>query len=232
MLVLVVGHIGSGKTIFLVMMAHQSYKRNVYANFFINHPKWKRFYTADILNIPENTDVYLDEAYTKLEKRRFMDKSNILYSHILNQRRKTNSIWYLTEQFKNLIDFRFEKYANLIIYCHKRYSKYDDFTYEYEFDNDNESIIEHYSYNEMSVFFDLFNTNEIVESEMRYKQEYDAIKDVPELLPKKIKEIYNIIKKDISTGTKIDIEMCLINNKIYHMWKKYIYPYHQKLINS
>lgn len=229
MLVLIIGPVGSGKSAFMVMMAHQSYKRNVYANFYIKHPKFKLLHNVDILDIPKNTDVYLDEAYTKLEKRRSMDNRNLIYSHILNQRRKTDSIWYLTEQTKNLIDFRFEKYANLIVYCHKRYSKYDDFTYEYEFEDLEETVIEYYTYNEMSIFFDLYNTNEIVKDEMTKKTEYFLVKDVPELLPKYLKEIYNIIKDDITNGTKIDIEMCLIKNKIYHMWKKYIYPYHKKL---
>lgn len=229
MIVLLIGPVGSGKTVYLVMMAHQSYKRNVYANFHIKHPKFKLLYDVDILNIPPKTDVYLDEAYTKIEKRRTMDAKNVIYSHILNQRRKTDSIWYLTEQTENLIDFRFEKYANIIIYCHKRYSKYDDFVYEYEFENCSETIIEYYTYNEMSIFFDLYNTNEIVKDEISKKTEYMLIKDVPDLLPKYQKEIYNIIKDDITTGTKIDIEMCLIDHKIYHMWKKYIYPYHQKI---
>jgi GTPase SAR1 family protein len=228
MLVLLIGTVGSGKSVFMVMMAHQSYTRNVYANFRIKHPKFKFLSDVDILNIPPNTDVYLDEAYNKIEKRRAMDSKNLIYSHIFNQRRKTDSIWYLSEQIKNLIDFRFEKYANLIIYCHKRYSKYDDFTYEYEFEDCNETVIEHYTYNEMSIFFDLYDTNEIVKDDMSKKTEYLLVKDIPDLLPKYQKEIYNKIKNDITTGTKIDIEMCLIKNKIYHMWKKYIYPYHKQ----
>lgn len=228
MLILIIGSVGSGKTLFMVMMAHQNYKRKVYANFYINHPKWKRLYTVDILSVPDDTDVYLDEAYTKLEKRRSMNSTNVIYSHILNQRRKTNSIWYLSEQTDKLIDLRFEKYANIIVKCFPRYSKYDDFIYEYNFDYTDEKLIEIYSYDEMKVYFNLFNTNEIVEPEMKDKIEYDLMKDIPELLPIKVKEIYNRIKKDITTGSKPDIKMCLISNKIYYKWTDYVHIYHQK----
>lgn len=233
MLIFVIGMVGSGKTLFLVIHALSTWWKKIYANFHIKHPKFHFLEIDDFLDLPDNTDVFLDEAYRLLESRRSMDSVNIVISQIKEQRRKTNSYWYLTAQRKDLLDTRFRTNSNLLVECKTRLpigKSVDDFVYKIT-DNDlNRVFYQYYSYQDAEPLFSYFNTNEKVPVTNFGKVEYELIKDNPQKIVPKAIEIWNIIKNDINEITHHTIKFALFQNKIYHKWEKWVYIYAKKQV--
>jgi adenylate kinase family enzyme len=116
MLVLLVGDVGSGKTLFATRIALRV-KKPVYANYTIKIPNHVDL-TPEILNvINEPSLVILDEAYAWLESRMSGKPINLYMSYILFQSRKLGLDFMLTQQLAGTIDLRFREMANWVIEC-------------------------------------------------------------------------------------------------------------------
>jgi len=70
MLVLIKGENGSGKTFLMTIFALALKEKNVWANYWVKHPNYKFLEIDDLLHIPNNTDIFIDEADNWLENRR------------------------------------------------------------------------------------------------------------------------------------------------------------------
>lgn len=233
MLVLIIGENGSGKTFFMVICALSVLSKNIYANFRIEHPNYHYLEIDDFLKIPPNTDVFIDEAYTWLESRRSSKYTNVYISEIKEQKRKTDSTWYITEQRERMIDKRFENYWNVLIECKPRFPighSTEDFHYKITFDYPREVVYKSYPYIDAIKYFNYFNTNEKVEPENRQKLEYEMIKSKPKKLIKKVNELAKIIEKNnpMDNYTHPFLKWACLENHIITDYEPWLYLYFKK----
>jgi len=123
MLALVLGHMGSGKTLFLTILGALSKKR-VIANYKLNYPnkKVENMSVAQIANMEYESGVIilLDEAWLYIDARRSSSSLNTIFSYILFQSRKKGLDFYLSAQIGNSLDIRFRKLADFIISCENK----------------------------------------------------------------------------------------------------------------
>jgi hypothetical protein len=231
---LILGEVGSGKTLFLVWNALCTLDNEIWANIYIKHPRFKRLQIEDFIDIPIGVDIFIDEGYRLLESRRAMNSFNLHISEIKEQRRKTNSAWYITAQFQDLIDVRFANRYNKRVDCRTRYNDTDDFHYRIEHVIANKpNILEHkkIEYNDAKHhLFPYFHTFEKVHVENRDKREYDLIKDDAEKIWDKIQEYIPLIENDYENGiiaeyTKDLVDYSCMRHKIYHKYAWYLWKY-------
>jgi len=241
MLVLIIGENGSGKTLIMVLLALSVLDKNILANFFIKHPNYQKLHLHDFLNIKEGTDVFIDEAYNWLEKRRSSKGTNIYISQIKEQKRKTNSTWYVSEQRERLIDFRFEEHANIVIECKTRYpigySSTEDFHYKISYEDLSYPVYKTLSYKDAFPYFSMFDTKEIIEPENKQKLEFVMIKDNPDLLFPKVISLGKMMEKTYKPVKKKDVSHPIIKweclkNKIILDYEPYLYIYFQDKIKN
>jgi len=116
MLILVLGDVGTGKTLLTTILAYLSHKKGVevYSNYTLNFP-YKKLTVNMIYNIKKGL-VLLDEAYTWLEARISGSKLNRFLSYILFQSRKRGLNWILTAQLGSVIELRFREMSDYVIY--------------------------------------------------------------------------------------------------------------------
>lgn len=230
MLVLIMGENGSGKTFIMSMIALSQLDRIPLANFEIKHPLYQRLEFDTFLNIPDNSDVYIDEAYRWLENRRSSKASNIYITEIKEQKRKTFSTWYVSEQRPKLIDKRIELFANILIQCKTRYpigySK-EDFRYKITYEDTNQVVYKRFPYDKAKHYFKYFNTYEKVEVENKQKVEFEMIKQNPNKLMDKVVKLVEIIEKDdsITEYTHPSLKYGCLKNGIIIDYEPFLYIY-------
>lgn len=230
MLVLIIGENGSGKNLLMVLCMLDLIDKPFKANFHVKHPKFSYLEFDDFLHIDDNTDVYIDEAYTWLESRRSNKASNVYISHMKEQKRKTNSTWYISEARPNLIDKRFEDYANKVIECKSRYpigNSIDDFVYKIVDNEPFRIFYKRIKYEDAKKYFEYFDTNEKVHIENKQKVEFEIIKQNPKKLLKKVEEIAEIVEKD-ETFVKLThpaLKFVLMKNNILKDYEEFVYYY-------
>lgn len=163
MLVVVLGNKGSGKSYLLMRFGIQS-KRDVYSNFRIDIPNYKPLEVIDFIELPNNVDVLIDEAYTWLESRTSGFFLNRFLSYILWQSRKRTIDIYLSAQRFRSLDLRFRDEADVIVKCEPRENlKRDDFIYTFLWVADNKRAKFRIPYSEAKKYFVKYDTFEIVE---------------------------------------------------------------------
>lgn len=228
MLILIIGEIGSGKTLFMVICA-LSTDKNIFANFHITHPKFKYLEFDNFLNIPNDTDVFIDEAYKWLENRRSSKASNVIISEIKEQRRKTNSAWYVSTQHPNMIDKRFEHYPNILVECKSRFpiNSNKDFVYKITYSEPYQVIYKRLSYQDAKKYFKYFDTNEIVAPENKQKIEYSIISQNPDKFFEKVVELSEIIENDLEIYdyTHISLKTACLKHGIIKEYEPYIHAF-------
>jgi hypothetical protein len=174
MLILVQGNCGSGKTLFLTMIGYYSTKRIV-SNYNLFYPKschknvveldFDKFVKAEY----DNCLIFLDELYAYLEARLSGNSINLLISYILFQSRKKNLTIYGTTQLLSSIDKRFRGLVDIFVYCQPLHNA---FSYSF-FVNRKFSSSINIPIEKAELFFDYFDTNQIISSlHMDKKLEY------------------------------------------------------------
>ena len=163
MLVVVLGRKGSGKSYLLMRFGIQS-KRTVLSNFKIKIPNYKPLDVIDFIDLPNNLDVIIDEAYTWLESRTSNFFLNRFLSYILWQSRKRTIDFYLSAQKFRSLDLRFRNEADVIIKCKPReHLDSDDFVYTFLWVDDGRRAKFRIKYQEAKKYFANYDTYEIVE---------------------------------------------------------------------
>ena len=163
MLVVALGNKGSGKSYLLMRFALQS-KRDVFSNFRIDIPNYKPLDVIDFIDLPNDVDVFIDEAYTWLESRTSSFFLNRFLSYILWQSRKRTIDIYMSAQRFRSLDLRFRDEADVIIKCDPRADlKRDDFVYTFLWVADNKRAKFRITYVDAKKYFANYDTVEIVE---------------------------------------------------------------------
>lgn len=117
MLIVIIGSMGSGKTLLATDMALTS-KVPVLSNYKIKSKNVHALVISQLLHLPyKKCKVILDEAYAYLESRLSMSKLNLYMSYILFQSRKRGIDIIITAQLESSIDNRFVQLANIRIYA-------------------------------------------------------------------------------------------------------------------
>ena len=161
MLSIVVGNLGSGKTLFLVFMAKLLQNKKIYSNFELKLSNYNEFVLNDFLeNKYENCVIFLDEMYVYLESRCSGNTLNRVMSYLLFQSRKSNIQIYGTVQLLKTIDNRFRSlvdYTILAEICQSgfKYTMFDRKTLKLK-----TFIV---NYENAKSYFELYNTKQKIE---------------------------------------------------------------------
>ena len=223
MLISILGNWGSGKTLFLAYLSTKL-KRDIYSNFKLKVKNYKKLEIIDLMKLPNNIEVYIDEGYTWLESRVSSKALNRYLSYILLQSRKRTINIYITMQLFSTIDLRFREQSNIIIFCKKK-----DEGFEYKvFNRDNGYIsIFMFPLNKAKEYYDIYDTYEIVEPYEKNKLEFQLLQSYPKLLFDTSKKIAIKIKDKIQNNkyTHQNIKIALISNGFDKNYEPYVYAY-------
>lgn len=231
MLISIIGDIRQGKTLLMCKLAFLS-KRNIYSNFWLDIKRAKDLSVDDLVNfnIPDNTDMFIDEAYTWLESRTSQKDINRIMSYILFQSGKRTLDIYLTAQLFSTVDIRFRQMSNIIIRCFK--NDFQQFFQYFVYKNYN-GVMYYIStflfpFAEAEKYYTKYDTLEIVEPYGLEKIQNNFLLDHP-------KELYDycfdiaqeLIDDGISEITHSSLKVELLKRKISLKFEPYIYSIHK-----
>jgi len=225
MLVSILGDIRVGKTLYATILAKHSYGK-VYANYKLDIPKYYQLEPADLFKLPNNCEVFIDEAYAWLESRTSGADLNKCTSYILFQSGKRTINIYLTAQLFSTVDIRFRNMSNIIVEVYKHQ---DQELFEYNFYERvrGELIFRNTWYlpfYEAEEYYDLYDTLEIVEPYTMKNLETKLIMKDGKKLFKKAKEIAKKIFEDLGGKyTHDNIKFELLKQDISLNYEKFIY---------
>jgi len=207
MLFSILGAVRNGKTLFLAEKATK-FSRPIYSNFKLNVPNYKKLEIDDLLNLPNNVNVFIDEGYTWLESRASGRNLNKAISYILFQSGKKGLDIYLTAQLFSSVDLRFREQSDYLIYCRKK-SNY--FRYKIYNRETGRTSIKILPFKNAQKYFSVYDTYEIIEPVNKMDLEYELIKDNKPKMDAKLLEISIKITEVINKYTKSAIK--------YGLWK-------------
>jgi len=233
MLVALVGNKGSGKNTIETLFALQQRVRKVYSNFSINIPNYSPLHVVDLLSLPNNVDVYIDEAYRWFESRMSMDLTNLIMSYIIFELRKRLMDVYVSVQMFSSLDVRLREQADIIIYCHPRtWDSKDDFKFDIEtrYPYDYEEKILYYE--DALDIFPYFNTYETIPIRNLQSIEKHLLDEDPDRMIPKIEEIIGIIKPQLKKVTKDSVRAILALNRIHQGYSQLVYLFMKEIIDN
>ena len=115
MLYLIVGQVGSGKTLYIVLVGLKT-TRTLVSNFDIYGVEREEFSIYRFLMEGySNATILIDEIYTYLDARNSQNKLNTIASYPLFQQRKTDIDIYGTLQIERSLDIRYREMADCLI---------------------------------------------------------------------------------------------------------------------
>lgn len=233
MLISVLGNLGTGKTLFLTYIATK-FNRDVYSNYELKLNHYKPLKVIDLLNLPNDIEVFIDEGYTWLESRVSSKALNRYLSYILLQSRKRTINIYITAQLFSTVDLRFREQSNIIIIC----KRIDD-GFSYRLINRDTNSIKSFilPYEKAKLFYKYYDTYEIIEPFEKRKLEFQLIKSDTELLLNTSKDIAWKIHKDKGFNTKgythQNTKIVLLKNGFEKEFEPYVYAFlHSEKFNQ
>jgi hypothetical protein len=129
MLIVVVGPVGSGKTLIATAIAlDDPNKRQILANYTIKDPRAKMVNLEDINDISKPSIVIFDEAYVAMDSYTSGSAVNRFLSFKLFQSRKDDTSFICTLQRFKRLDVNFRSQVSLVILCKRRK---DGFSYRF-----------------------------------------------------------------------------------------------------
>lgn len=165
-----VGDMGSGKTLSMVKMAYSLHNKGytIFSNISLNFP-FQYFTLDDILSYAENdtnfvnTVFLVDEAHIFMDSRASMTKRNLILSYFILQTRKKNVWLFFTTQYYHQIDKRLRASSNAIVECSSKVLDDGRMFVLNKFNIvKNQKIVEKSFVFYGNIYFELFNTNEVV----------------------------------------------------------------------
>lgn len=223
MLISILGNLGSGKTLFLAYLSTKI-KRKIYSNFVLKTKNYNELKVIDLLNLPNDIEVYIDEGYTWLESRVSSKALNRYLSYILLQSRKRTINIYITAQLFSTVDLRFREQSNIIIFCRKVENGF-----EYRLLNRNNNCINGFilPFEKASNFYDIYDTNQIIEPFEKSKLEFQLIQSDSELLFKLSKKIAYKLHDKIKDNkyTHQNVKLALMENGFEKQFEPYVYAF-------
>lgn len=225
MLVSLLGDIRVGKSLFAAILAKNSNRNNIYANFKLEIPNYHYLEPADLYKLPNNCEVFIDEAYAWLEARTSGRDLNKAASYILFQSGKRSINIYLTAQLLSTVDIRFRHMSNVIVEVYKHE---EEELFEYNFYEKVRGILIfrntwYLPFYEAEKYYDIYDTLEIVEPyEMKNLENKLLMRDGKKLFAK-AKEIAQLIEPELDKYTHDAVKFELLKQEISLTWEKFVY---------
>lgn len=225
-LITIFGNKGSGKTFLQMYIAGLSEKKNLFGNFKMKYKNYTKLEIIDLLNLPDNSDVFLDEAYILVEARTSNSTLNLLTTDINNLSRKTLTDIYISTIMFSWIDKRFRKQSDYIIQCENRIDlNKDDFRYTIYSKHYKNFTYLTFPYRDAKEFFNNYDTSEIISRHRKPELEFKLLEQNPKQLLKKIKNISIDIIPLLKEYTHDSIKTTLLLNGYHIGYEKYLYLY-------
>lgn len=221
MLISVLGNLGSGKTLFLAYLSTK-FIREVHSNFKLNITNYVRLQVVNLLNLPNNIDVFIDEGYTWLESRVSGKVLNRYLSYILLQSRKRTINIYITAQLFSTVDKRFRNQSDIIVFCKKIK---EGFQYKILSVKNRNFKIFILPINKAKNYFDIYDTYEIVEPYQQKQMEFSLLQSDTKMLFAKAKTIAIQIKDNLKRITHNNVKLSLLKNGFDKNYEPYVYMY-------
>jgi len=229
MLIVVLGKRGSGKTLWMCIQALRS-KRTVLSNFKIKSPNYKQLKIVDLLNLPDDIEVMLDEAYAWIDARVSGSVINRYMSYIVLQSRKRTINIFMSAQMFRSLDVRIRQQVDLLIKCERlgvkpKGTDTRDFRYS-SFEVQSQSIKTYIlKYNKAIKYFSKFDTYQIIDPSRKSQLELELLKESPKRLFQKIKLIAKDIKNDLNKITHSTVKATLLKKGYSTSYEGYVYDY-------
>lgn len=223
-LTIILGNLGSGKTFIMTLLTYSDI-RKIWSNYKINRKNTKFMEVVDLLDLPDNIVILMDEAYAWIESRVSSSTLNEYLSSILFHTRKTNTDIYLTTPMFSTIDKRFRHQANFIILCeHRENFEFDDFHFTIYNVNNNSYGNFSITYERAKKYFKLYNTYEKVESHRKKGLQFNILKKYPKRLKDYIIELTELVSHRLNGKITHDIvKDCLLMEGIDLSYEPLIY---------
>lgn len=200
MLTVITGDIRQGKTLLLSILSYYSERKNIYANYRLTNKKFTELTPEHLFyfSIPNDTDVFIDEAYAWLESRTSGKNINKAGSYILFQSGKREIDIYLVIQLLGTVDKRFREMANFEIKCYKN-DIYQIFQYDFYQRVQGQNVFLTtwlLPFNQAKYFFDIYDTFQIIEPYSANQMQLNYILEQPEKTADYVKKIARELQDD------------------------------------
>lgn len=223
MLVSILGDIRTGKTLYATILAYFANKL-VYSNYKLNIPNYRHLEPIDLNKLPNNCEVFIDEAYAWLESRSSGADLNKYISYILFQSGKRTINIYLTAQLFSTVDIRFRHMSNIIVEVYKYGEEFIEYNFYKRIKGELIFMNTWYlPFDSAKKYFDLYDTLEIIEPHMMKNLETKLIIADGKKLFVKATEIANLLKKNLEKFTHDAIKFELLKQDISLKYEKYVY---------
>lgn len=231
-LISVIGNVGSGKTLYCTRFATRL-KRPIYSNYSLNLPNYEPLELFDLINLPNNVNVFIDEAYAWIDSRASNRAVNRYCSYVILQSRKTWKDFMVTAQMFSTLDLRFRKMSNIIVECKAIGSQYYNglkvpVKFHYKILNRETKRVKHKDlYFENAIkYFGVYNTYEVIDSDDKERLEFYFIINKKGLLKKKCLSIIDIVKPHLTERfTHVSLKAEMIDQEIPLLYEPYVYDY-------
>lgn len=218
MIILIEGDVGSGKSLLCVVLAKTLNYKYVYANFDIKIKNFKKFSVEDFYaGKISNSLIIVDEAYTIVDSRSSMNRSNIDMTTATFQSRKMKCDLVYVSQLFSTFDMRLRDLCSARISCEFDESR-NSFVYTlFKKARMNESIIFKklrsisLSYKNAQQFFGFYNTFELIQTDSQKNMLFTE-KDIEKL----VDEVRNELKKRNMKKSKDFVRFYLREKKIVY----------------
>lgn len=233
----VIGYRGSGKTLFttIINLILKKYypDRLTYSNYeLFNCKQYKKLHLVDLLKLPKDIELIMDEGYAIIHSRLSMSYINIMAGFLAFQLRKTNTNIFITMQQLFTIDKIYRREWDYRVYCERTPNDNEnwrewDFFYEIHDKKKGNMTQVVLPFETAKEYFNYYDTFEIIEPRNKSRMEYEMLKSDKILLMKRAKEIAEKIRTSIRKDTREGIEHALLNNGFDDCWTKIVYLEHK-----
>lgn len=235
----ITGEWGTGKTIFLVMLALTNPNIDVYSNFELKLKNYHKLTISSLFEL-KNGLVFFDEGYSQFDSRLSSSLLNRFITSVLFQMRKSELDFYTTSQDYYSIDVRFRRTAKYVIIS----NEIEDFGYIYTFykkvfmkDIYNKVGMFLMPYNKAALLYKYYNTNEKVKSAQYQRYNY-LLGDNKEQLALSLnyaKQYLRDMKEEDMKSSKINhdnLRLFLRRNDIDLVYEKDIYLFAKEILKK
>jgi hypothetical protein len=225
LLIIIVGTMGSGKTLLMTHFATKINNKPIYSNYEIKVRNYKKLEAIDLVNLPNDIEVFLDEGYAWLESRISSSLLNRYMSYLLLQSRKRQNNFYITAQLFSSIDKRFRLHSDILILAKKVGLPDNPRGFKYSVMNirDNKFSTLFFPINKARKLFRLYDTTEIIKPFNNSQLKYNIIKDDSKLLMKMSNELANKIKPNLKKITHNTVKLAIIKEGLDKNFEPMVY---------
>lgn len=228
MLIIVIGSVGSGKTLLASIIAKYTHSRRILANYWLNLPNYEDLQPEQLMDLPENEKflVIMDEAYVWLESLTTSTKIEQYLSDVLFQSRKRNIDIIITSQLVRRININFREMEDYRVECyHDTLAK--QFSYNIKWIDRFMPFEATFSLSEDEAqkagYYDLYKTKQLILTPSMRIMALEFIMKDPIKLAKYVNEVSEKIKPNLNKINKVEIANQLLQMGYPAKLKDFVY---------